>query len=120
MMPRNGLAVWAGPWPTGIWSATGLRPEPVANLFEHGLEIGPFAIHLVDERDPRHMILVGLPPNRFALGLDAFAGAEHHDAAIEHAQAPLDFGREIDMAGRVDQVDHDVSSRETARRRNRS
>ena len=110
--PRNGLAVWAGPWPTGICSATGLRTEPAADLLEHGFEVGPFAIELVDERQPRHFVLVRLPPNRFALRLDAFAGTEHHDAAIEHAQAPLDLGREIDVARRIDQIDDDVFPRE--------
>ena len=103
--------MWAGPWPTGICSATGLRAEPVADLLEHGFEIGPFAVQLVDERQPRHVILVGLPPDRFALRLDALAGTEHHDAAIEHAQAPLDLGREIDVARRVDQIDDDVLPR---------
>ena len=94
--------------------------EPVADLLEHGLEVGPFAVQLVDERQPRHMILVGLPPDRFALRFDALAGAEHDDAAIEHAQAPLDLGREIDVAGRIDQIDRRRRSRETARRPSRS
>ena len=34
--------------------------------------------------------------------------AEHHHAAVQHAQAALDLGREIDVAGRVDQVDDHV------------
>ena len=94
-----------------------VRAEPVADFLEHGLEVGPFAVELVDERQPRHMVLVGLPPDGFALGLDAFAGAEHHDAAIEHAQAALDFGREIDVARRVDQIDDDVLPRKLHARR---
>ncbi len=49
--------------------------------------------------------MVGLPPNRFALGLDSLDGAENHQRPVEHAQAPLDFGREIDVPGRVDDVD---------------
>ena len=51
------------------------------------------------------LYLIGLPPDRFALGLDPFAGTEDHHAAVEHAQAALDFGREIDVAGRVDEID---------------
>ena len=54
---------------------------------------------------PRHVVLVGLPPDGLALGLDALPGAEDHHAAVEHPQAPLDLGGEIDVAGRVDQVD---------------
>ncbi len=30
---------------------------------------------------------------------------KHDHAAVEHAQAALDLGREIDVAGRVEQVD---------------
>ena len=60
---------------------------------------------------PRHAVLVGLPPDGFALGLDAFAGAEDDHAAVEHAQAPLHLGREVDVARRVDQVDRARPSR---------
>ena len=93
-----------------------LAVEPLADFVERAEEIGPLAVHLVDQRDPRHAVLVGLMPNRLALGLDAFAGAEHHHAAVEHAQAPLDLGGEIDVAGRVDQIDLDVLPRERDRR----
>ena len=85
-----------------------LAVEPVADLVEGAEIIGPFAVHLINERDPRHMVLVGLVPDGLALGLDAFAGAEDHHAAVEHPQAPLHFGGEIDVAGRVDQVDLNV------------
>ncbi len=99
--------------PLAHWDLQRDRPgaEAVADFIEDGLEIGPFAVQLVDERQPRHVILVGLPPHRFALRLDAFAGAEHDDAAVEHAQAALDLGREVDVAGRIDQVDYDVLPR---------
>ena len=109
-----------GPWPTGICSATGWAPSRLPISSNTRFEIGPFAVHLVDERQPRHVVLVGLPPDRFALGFDAFAGAEHHDAAVQHAQAALDLGREIDVARRVDQVDDDVLPRKRARRPSRS
>ena len=97
-------------------SATGLRIQPLADFVERAVEIGPFAVHLVDERDPRHAVFVGLPPDGFALGLDPLAGAEHDHAAVQHAQAALDFGREIDVARRVDQVDRAVVPLETSRR----
>ena len=44
-------------------------------------------------------------PDRLALRLHAFARTEHDDGAVQHAQAPLDFGREIDMPGRIQQID---------------
>ena len=34
-----------------------------------------------------------------------FDRAEDDDRAVEHAQAALDLGREVDVARRVDQVD---------------
>ena len=85
-----------------------LANEPLADFVERAEEVGPFAVHLVDEGDPRHAVLVGLVPDGLALGLDAFPGAEDHHGAVEHPQAPLHLGGEIDVAGRVDQVDLDV------------
>ncbi len=73
------------------------------------LEVGADHVHLVDEDQPRHLILVGLPPHGFRLGLDALLGVEDDDGAVEHAQAAFDLGGEIDVAGRVDEVDGAVA-----------
>ena len=43
------------------------------------------------------------------MGLHAADGAEHQHRAVQHAQAALDFDGEIDVAGRVDQVDRGVA-----------
>ncbi len=77
--------------------------------------IGAGAVHLIDETDARHVVLVGLPPNRFRLRLDACYGVEHDDTAVEHSQRTLNLGREIDVTGRVDDVDPMVLP-ETGRR----
>ena len=53
------------------------------------------------------MILGRLPPDGLALGLDPLDGREDDDRAVEHAERPLDLGGEIDVAGRVDDVDRD-------------
>ena len=95
----------------------GIRLEPFLYLVDGGIEIGSLAVHLVDEREPRHVVFVGLTPNGFALGFDALAGAKHNHAAIEHPQTPLDLGGEIDVAGRVDQIDADVFVRQRDTRR---
>ena len=102
MTPRNGLATCGGPRPIGDLQRHGLGAEPVADFVDERVEVGAFAVELVDEREPRHVVLVGLPPDGFALGLDAFAGAEDDHGAVEHAQAALDLGREVDVARRVD------------------
>ena len=85
-----------------------LAVQPSVDFFQRAVEVGPFAVHLVDEGDAGDAIFIGLPPDRLALGLDALPGAEHHHAAVEHAQAAFHLGREIDMAGRVDEVDRIV------------
>src|SRR5438874_13814550 len=78
--------------------------QPGADFLKNALKIGPFAIEFVDKREARHLIAVGLPPDRLTLGLDAFTGREDDDRAIKHAQAALDLGGEIDVAWRVEQI----------------
>ena len=72
-------------------------------------EVGAHTVELVDVGDARHPMLVGLIPHRLALHLDAADGAEDADGAVEDAQRALDLGGEIDVAGRVDQVDAHVA-----------
>ena len=69
------------------------------------VEVRAGAVHLVDERNTRHAVLVGLTPDGFRLRLHAADGAEHEHRAIEHAQRTLDFDREVDVAGRIDDVE---------------
>ena len=49
--------------------------------------------------------IVGLAPHRLGLRLDALIGIEHGHRAVKHAQRTLDLDGEVDMAGRVDDVD---------------
>ena len=75
----------------------------------HGLntmiEIGAGAVHLVDESDARHVILIGLTPNSFRLRLHAGDRVKNGHSAIEHAQRAFDFDGEIHVAGRIDNID---------------
>ena len=68
-------------------------------------EVGTDSVHLVDQRDARDTVTVGLSPNRFRLGLDPSHGTEQRNGAIEYTQRPLDLGREINVPRRVDDVD---------------
>ena len=52
-----------------------------------------------------HVVLVGLAPHGLGLRLDAGDAVEHGDGAVEHAQRALDLDGEVDVAGRVDDVD---------------
>src|SRR5215469_10172926 len=47
-------------------------------------------------------ILGGLAPHRLGLGLHASHTAEHRDGTVEHAERALHFGREVHVAGGVD------------------
>ena len=79
------------------------------HLLDAAVEVGAHAIELVDEGDARHVVLVGLVPDGLALHLNAAHGAEDADSAVEHAQAALDLGREVDVARRVDKRDARVA-----------
>src|SRR5688500_11495406 len=56
----------------------GVRVQSRSHFLDDRLPISPFAIELVDEADPRHVILVGLPPDGFTLRFDPLAGAEYN------------------------------------------
>src|SRR5690606_35082885 len=68
-------------------------------------EVGAGAVHLVDEGQAGHAVLVGLAPHGFGLRLHAAHGAIHHAGAVEHAHGTFDFDGEVDVARGVDDVD---------------
>ncbi len=79
--------------------------QALLDLRDHAEEIGALAIHFVDVGQARHMVLVGLAPDRLGLRLDPVGAAEHHHRAIEHAQRALHLDGEVDVAGGVDDVE---------------
>ena len=83
----------------------GCAPSRLAHHVQAAVEVGADAVHLVDVDDARDAVLVGLPPHRLRLRLDAGDGVEDGDGAVEHAQRALDLDREVDVARRVDDVD---------------
>ncbi|ABA49010.1 hypothetical protein BURPS1710b_3780 [Burkholderia pseudomallei 1710b] len=68
-------------------------------------EVRAGTVHLVDERETRHLVLVRLTPHRFRLRLHAAHCAVHHARAVEHAHRTLHFDREVDVARGIDDVD---------------
>ena len=83
----------------------GVRVQLVAHLLDDAAEVRAHAVHLVHEREARHVVAVRLAPDRLALRLDAAHGAEHAHRAVEDAQGTLHLHREVDVSGGVDQVD---------------
>ena len=81
-----------------------LGAEAIDDVFQALKEVSADLVHLVAEHDARHVVTVALTPNRFGLRFDALVGVEHAYRAVEHAQRTLDLDGEIDVAGRVDDV----------------
>ena len=81
------------------------RPEAVDDRLHGEVEVGAELVHLVDEADARHVVLVGLAPDGLGLRLDALLAVEDRDGAVEDAQVALDLDGEVDVAGGVDDVD---------------
>ena len=69
------------------------------------LEVGTRAVHLVDERDTRNIVAIGLTPDGLGLGLHTRDSTEYRHRAIKDAKAPLHFGGEVYVAGRINDVD---------------
>ncbi|MNJ36193.1 hypothetical protein D3C77_309720 [compost metagenome] len=79
--------------------------QAFVDLLDHAQEVGALAVHLVDVGHARHVVLVGLAPDRLRLRLDAIGATEHHHCAVEHAQRALHLDGEVDVAGGVDDVE---------------
>ena len=68
-------------------------------------EVRTGAVELVDEAHTRDVVLVGLAPDVLGLRLHAGDTVVDRDGAVEHAQRPLHLDREVDVTGRVDDLD---------------
>ena len=79
--------------------------ELLAHVVQRVVEVGTGAVHLVDERDAGNLVLGGLAPDRFGLGLHTGNAAEHSDSAIENAHGTLHLSGEVHVSRGVDDVD---------------
>ena len=104
MTPRNSLSA-----PIGSWTSATCGVEAVLDHVDAAEEVRADAVHLVDEAHAGDVVLVRLAPDRLGLGLDAGDRVEDRDRAVEDAQRALDLDREVDVAGRVDDVDPAVA-----------
>src|SRR6056297_2093864 len=74
-------------------------------------EVGADLVHLVDEDDARHLVAVGLAPDRFGLRLDPGVAVEKRDRAVEDRERALNLDGEIDVPRRVDDVEAELRVR---------
>src|SRR5690606_9110711 len=82
-----------------------VRAQARLQLLDDLVEVGAGAVHLVDERKARHLVLVGLAPHGLGLRLHAADRAQHEHRAVEHAQRTLDLDGEVDVPGGIDDVE---------------
>ena len=75
------------------------------HLFDRTVEIGSGAVHLVDQRDNRNVIFLGLSPDRLGLRLHFTNGTKYSNRTVQHPQRTLHFSREVDVSGGIDQID---------------
>ena len=73
------------------------------------VEIRAHAVHLINEANAGHGILVSLPPHRLRLGLHARHRVEYRYRAVQHAKTAFYFRREIDVSRCIDNVDLNVT-----------
>ncbi len=86
----------------------GLRVERLVHVLQDLGEVGADPVELVDEDEARDVVAVRLLPDRLGLGLHALDSGDDDDRSVEHAERPLDLGREVHVAGRVDDVDPEL------------
>ncbi len=79
--------------------------EALANSADDMIKIRAHAVHLVDETNAWHAILIGLTPDGFRLRLHAGDGIKHANRAIQNTQRAFDFHREIHVARRINNID---------------
>ena len=83
----------------------GIGAEALADHLLDAEEVCAVDVHLVDVCDAGDVILVRLAPHRLGLRLDTALCAERRDGAVEDAERTLDFDREVNVAGGIDDVE---------------
>ena len=79
--------------------------ERLLELAHHHLRVGGGQVDLVDDRDDRQVLGHGEVHVRERLGLDPLAGVDDQDRALACLEGPADLVGEVDVPGRVDEVE---------------
>lgn len=97
-----------------------MSAEALANGPNDVVKIRAHAIHLVDETNARHAVLVRLTPDGLGLRLHASYGVKHAYRAVQNAQRPFHFDGEVHVARRINDVDAVFLAKTVPRSRRRS
>ena len=102
----NGLAFgFSRTFAEGQENRDGIRAQLGAHVIQRVRKICASAVHLVHERDARNFVFGRLSPDCFRLWLDAGNTTEDSDRAVQHAHGTLNFGGEIHVTRRINDVD---------------
>ena len=83
----------------------GVDADDVLDLLAHPVRLGGRQVDLVQHRHDLVVVVDGLVDVGQGLGLDALAGVHHQDRALAGGQRAADLIGEVDVAGRVHQVE---------------
>ena len=83
----------------------GVEPDHVLDLLLHLVGLGGRQIDLVEHRHDLVVVVDRLVDVGERLRLDALAGVDHQQRALAGGEAAVDLVGEIDVAGRVDQIE---------------
>ena len=79
--------------------------ENVLQLLDDDVRLGRGEVDLVDDRDDHEIVAQREMDVGQRLGLDPLGGIDHEDRALAGLQAAADLVAEVDVTGRVDQVE---------------
>ena len=102
--PRNPLSA-----PIGSWTSATSASRRSLIMSTQRKKSAPMRSILLTKHMRGTWYLFGLAPDGLGLRLDAGDRVEHRDRAVEDAQRPLHLDGEVDVAGRVDDVDPAVA-----------
>jgi hypothetical protein len=82
--------------------------EGLIEILLSNLKLKESTINLVDDDDRLDTLTKGLSENGFGLDTDPFDTIDDDKSAISDTKGGGDLGREIDVTGRIDQVDQEL------------
>ena len=91
------------------WRAAWFYLKGLEEVLGLELELEEGAVHLVHEEDGLDALGDGLAQHRLRLHAHARDAVDDDEGAVGDAQGGRHLGREVDVAGRVDQVDEEVA-----------
>lgn len=80
------------------------------HVFRFQLKFKETSIELVDDQDWDNSFTKSLSEHSFSLHTDSFNDIDDNKSSVSDSKGSSDFGREIDVAGRIDQVDQESIS----------